>query len=56
MYRHSGNTLFHSKEKTLTDTLLLLDTDDDGGIRANKNHPDTEDMTWNFCLSRCIWR
>lgn len=35
--------------KMLTDTLLVQDTDCDGGVPANSMHPDTMDQTWVSC-------
>ncbi|MFQ5907053.1 MAG: hypothetical protein ACE5JA_10860, partial [bacterium] len=48
-----GRALASSKyldyHKKLTDTLLIQDTDADGGVPANTLHPDTMDQTWVSC-------
>ena len=46
MHQLSINSIYNGYHRMLTDTLLALDRDDDGGIMANKLHPPTEDMTW----------
>ncbi|GAB4376336.1 MAG: hypothetical protein Kow0042_22570 [Calditrichia bacterium] len=46
MHQLTANSGFNQIQKSLTDTLLALDVDDDGGIMANKLHPPTEDMSW----------
>lgn len=46
MYQLINLPEYDEKQHWLTDYLLSLDTDDDGGIVANKWHPDTEDMSW----------
>jgi len=48
-----GRALASSKyldyHRMLTDTLLIQDTDYDGGVPANTMHPDTMDQTWVSC-------
>jgi len=46
MHPLTANPLYNQFHHLLTDTLLALDVDDDGGIMANKNHPPDEDMSW----------
>jgi len=46
MYTHTQDNQYNTYHQMLTDTLLALDVDNDGGITANKNHPPNEDMTW----------
>ncbi len=60
MYDITGNTTYRDNGVLVTDALLSLDTDDDGGITAETVDQPTEDMTWvttyltKFCLNRLI--
>ncbi|MCP4549937.1 MAG: hypothetical protein GY835_26060 [bacterium] len=44
-----GEQYMWDNGKALTDNLLSLDTDDDGGIVAETQDPVTEDMSWVTC-------
>lgn len=44
-----GDPRYWLNGKHITDSLLSLDTDDDGGIVAETQDPDTEDMSWVSC-------
>ncbi len=41
-----GDPTYYDNGVTITDRLLSYDTDDDGGILAESQDPNTEDMTW----------
>lgn len=55
-----GDPVSAERARSITEGLLSLDTDDDGGIRAESEDPDTEDMSWvscylaRFCLARLV--
>jgi len=44
-----GDGQYLDTHRMLTDTLLIQDTDADGGVPANTLHPDTMDQTWVSC-------
>ncbi len=56
----AGDDPWFGNGRLVTDALLSLDTDDDGGITAESIDPATEDMCWvtsylaKFCLDRLI--
>jgi len=45
----SGDPTYFANGGAITDNLLSLDTDDDGGITAESVDLDTEDMSWVTC-------
>ncbi len=45
----TGDDTYWENGALITDRLLSLDTDDDGGIVSNTHDPVTEDMTWVSC-------
>ncbi len=45
----TGDAAYWQNGKYVTDNLLSLDTDDDGGIVADSTDPVTEDMSWVSC-------
>jgi len=49
MHDITGNNLFHNRAVSIVDTLLDMDTDDDGGIMATSTDPNTYDQTWVSC-------
>jgi len=44
-----GDPVSAERARSIVGALLSLDTDDDGGIRADSHDPDTEDMSWVSC-------
>ncbi len=44
-----GDPVSAERARIMVGGLLSLDTDDDGGIRADSQDPDTEDMSWVSC-------
>jgi hypothetical protein len=49
MFDITGNNLFHYRAVSIVDTLLNMDTDNDGGIMATSTDPDTVDQSWVSC-------
>jgi hypothetical protein len=45
----TGDPVSAERARRITEGLLSLDTDDDGGIMADSHDPDTEDMSWVTC-------
>jgi hypothetical protein len=49
MHDITGSSLYHYRAVSIVDTLLAMDTDNDGGIMATSTDPDTIDQTWVSC-------
>lgn len=47
--RALADSKYADYHRMLTDTLLIQDTDEDGGIPANSMHTDTMDQSWVSC-------
>ncbi|MFA7330172.1 MAG: hypothetical protein WC326_03770 [Candidatus Delongbacteria bacterium] len=57
-----GDPVSSERARRIAENLLSHDTDDDGGIMAESEDPDTEDMSWvtcylaRFCVARLVGR